>query len=302
MQNTEKRALLVSPRGFCFGVERGIKILDDTLAHGQGTVYVRKEIVHNTVLVDHYKSLGVAFVDELDEIPEGSVAVFSTHGVAPSVRDEATRKNLTVVDATCPLVTKVHNEAVRFKEQGASIILVGDAAHPEVIGIMAEAPGNIHLVRYESDIGLLEGVDEKNVAWISQTTLNFDETEKIVERLREKYPLLQDPPQSDICYATRNRQLAVRNVASECDLFIAVGSEKSNNTNKLAEVALEAGARKAIRVDKPEELSGVDLSSIVTIGITSGVSVTEKQLEGVVAYLEGLGYLRKEEAATRWRL
>ena len=297
MQNEEKRVLLASPRGFCIGVERGINMLKDAIQKEQSPIYVRKEIVHNTVLIDYFKSLGVVFVDEVDEIPNGSVVVFSTHGVAPSVREKAREKNLKVIDATCPLVTKVHNEAIRFSELNYSIILVGDANHPEVIGVAAEAPNNIQVIRDENDFEKITGIDDSRIAWLSQTTLNFDDTQKIVGRLREKYPALQDPPQSDICYATRNRQIAARAIAEECDLFIAVGSKNSSNTNRLAEVASEAGANKAVRVDKPEELDNVDYSSVKTIGVSSGVSVTEEQLMGIIARLKEKGYGRIEERA-----
>jgi len=291
----EKRILLASPRGFCFGVNNAINILEDTIKQEKGTVYVRKEIVHNIVLVDHFKSLGVVFVDEVDEVPTGGVVVFSAHGVAPSVRKNAKARNLKVIDTTCPLVMKVHNEAIRFKEQGCTIILIGEIDHKEVIGIVGEAPENIQVIRSEMDVDNLTGIDSSRVAWLSQTTLNVDETKRIVERLREKYPLIKEPSQSDICYATRNRQLAVRNIANECDIFIVVGSKNSSNTNRLAEVASEAGAKKVVRLDKPEELDSVDFSLISTIGITSGVSVEKDQLESIIMYLGKIGYTYIEE-------
>jgi 4-hydroxy-3-methylbut-2-enyl diphosphate reductase len=291
----EKRILKASPRGFCKGVERGIKILEDTIRQEKGTVYVRKEIVHNTALVDHFKSLGAVFADEIDEIPNDSVVIFSTHGVAPSVREKAAEKNLKVIDATCPLVTKIHEEAIKFKNQGYTIILIGIPGHPEVIGTAAEAPDNIRVIRDERDFDNLTGIDGSRVAWLSQTTLNFSVTKHIAERLREKFPLLQDPPQSCICYATRNRQAAVKFIADKCDLFIVVGSEKSSNTQRLAEVASESGAKQAFRIDTPEELHGVDFSAVFTIGISSGVSVADNQLRDVIAYLEGIGFNDTEE-------
>jgi 4-hydroxy-3-methylbut-2-enyl diphosphate reductase len=291
----EKRILLASPRGFCMGVERAIKMLEDTISHESGTIYVRKEIVHNVALVEHFKALGVVIVDEVDDVPEGCIVVFSAHGVAPSVRENAKVRNLKVVDTTCPLVTKVHNEAIRFKEQGYTIILIGEAGHKEMIGVMGEAPDNIRFIQSEKDIDNLTGIDGSRVAWLSQTTLNVDETLKIVEKLRERYPLIQDPPKSDICYATRNRQLAVKNIANECDLFIVVGSKTSSNTKRLAEVASESETTKVIRIDEPEELIGVDFSSFQTVGVSSGVSVTNEQFMRVIVYLQKIGYTYVEE-------
>jgi len=281
-----KRILLATPRGFCMGVARGLRMLDDAVAQAQGTVYVRGEIVHNTVLVKQYKARGVVFVKEIDAVPEGGLVVFSTHGVAPRVRENAAKKGLTIVDATCPLVAKVHDEAVRFRDAGYSIVLIGDARHPEIIGVVGEAPEHIHVIRDERDFDKLAGIDESRVAWLSQTTLNVDDTQQIMEKLREKFPLLQDPAQASICYATTERQRAVRQIAPECDLFIVVGSAQSNNANKLVEVALQAGARRAVRVDAPEELDGVDFSDINTVGVTAGASVAEAQVESVVDYLE----------------
>lgn len=291
----EKRILLVSPRGFCMGVERAIKMLEDTISRESGTIYVRKEIVHNVALVEHFKSLGVVIVDEVDDVPEGGVVVFSAHGVAPSIRENAKARNLKVVDTTCPLVTKVHNEAIHFKERGYTIILIGVDGHKEVIGVMGEAPDNIRVIYSEKDVDNLTGIDGSRVAWLSQTTLNVDETMKIVERLREKYPLIQDPPKSDICYATRNRQLAVRNFANECDLFIVVGSATSSNTKRLAEVASESETTEVIQIDEPEDLICVNFSTIQTIGVSSGVSVTDKQLMRIIMYLKKMGYTHVEE-------
>ncbi|MCL1969727.1 MAG: 4-hydroxy-3-methylbut-2-enyl diphosphate reductase [Bacteroidetes bacterium] len=290
-----KRILLASPRGFCMGVERAIKMLEDTISRESGTIYVRKEIVHNDNLVEHFKSLGVVIVDEVDDVPEGCVVVFSAHGVAPSVRENAKIRNLKIVDTTCPLVTKVHNEAIRFKEQGYTIILIGEAGHKEVIGVMGEAPDNIHVIQNKEDVDNLTGIDSSRVAWLSQTTLNVDETMKIVEELREKYPLIQGPSKSDICYATRNRQLAVKNVANECDLFIVVGSKASSNTKRLAEVASESRTTKVVRIDGPEELISVDFSSVQTVGVSSGVSVANEQLMRIIEHLKKTGYTCMEE-------
>jgi len=291
----EKRILLASPRGFCMGVERAIKMLENATSQECGTIYARKDIVHNVALVEYFKSLGVVIVDEVDDVPEGCVVVFSAHGVAPPVRETAELRNLKVIDATCPLVTKVHNEAVRFKEQGYTIILIGEDGHKEMIGVIGEAPDNIRFIHGEKDIDSLTGIDDLRVAWLSQTTLNVDETLKIVERLREKYPLIQGPPKSDICYATRNRQMAVRNITNECDLFIVVGSKTSSNTKRLAEVASESKTTEVVRIDEPEELVGVDFSSIQTIGVSSGVSVTNEQLTRIIAHLQKIGYTNVEE-------
>ena len=290
----EKRVLKASPRGFCFGVNRGIKMLEDTIRRENCTVYVYKEIVHNIDLVNRFKSKGVKFVDGIDEIPPGSLVVFSTHGIAPSVEEKAKSLSLRVIDTTCPLVTKVHKEALRFREEGCTVILIGDKNHEEVIGVAGEAPDNILIVWDEKDFDKLPEIDGSHIAWLSQTTLNCDDTKQTVDRLREKYPLLQDP-RSDICYATRNRQSAVKNIANECDLFIVVGSEKSSNTVRLTEVALTAGAAKVIRIDSAEELDNVDFSSVSTIGITSGVSVTNKLFNSITARLGETGYNQQEE-------
>ena len=291
-----KRVLMASPRGFCYGVARANKMLEDTLiAEKAETVYIRKEIVHNAALVEHFKSLGVIIVDEVDEVPEGCVVVFSAHGVAPSVREKAKARNLKVVDATCPLVTKVHNEAIRFKEQGCTIILIGETGHKEMIGVIGEAPDNIRFINGEKDFDSLSGIDGSRVAWLSQTTLNVDDTQKIVEKLREMFPLIQDPPKSDICYATKNRQLAVKNIANECDLFVVIGSKNSSNTKRLAEVAIESGANKVVQIDDPEDLISIDFSSVITIGVTCGVSVADEQWLRIIRYLRGLGYTNEEE-------
>ena len=291
----KKRILTASPRGFCFGVERGIKILEEAIKQEKGVVYVRNEIVHNVLLTERFKSRGVIFVEELDEVPDGGAVVFSAHGVAPAVREEALRKNLKVYDATCPLVTRVHEEAVKFKNQGYTIVLIGIPGHPEITGITGEAPDNIRFIRDERDFGALDDIDDKSgVAWLSQTTLNADAVSRTVEKLREKFPRLKDPSKSCVCHATKNRQAAVRKIAGECDLFIVVGSEKSSNTQRLKEAAVESGAKTAVRIDKPEELRGADFSSVYTVGIASGVSVSEDILESVVTYLNELGYGEEE--------
>lgn len=291
----EKRILLASPRGFCFGVERAVRMLEDAIRREPGTVYVRQEIVHNTALVERFKALGAVVVDEVDQVPEGGVVVFSAHGVPPSVREQAARRRLRVVDTTCPMVDRVHREAVRLRERGYTIVLIGRAGHKEVLGIMGEAPEHIRFIQDESGVDGLCGIDGAHVAWLSQTTLNVDETMRIVRRLREKYPLLLDPPHACICRATRDRQLAVRSIAGACDLFVVVGSAASSNTQRLAEVALSAGAARAVRVDEPEELDGVDFSAVWTVGVSSGVSAADGQLARVLSYLKKLGFADVEE-------
>ena len=277
------------------GVERAVRMLEETLRREEGAVYVRREIVHNNALMERFKSMGAVVVREVDEVPEGGLVVFSAHGVAPSVRERARARRLRVVDTTCPLVEKVHKEAVRLREEGRDILLIGEPGHKEVEGVMGEAPENIRLIHREEDVAALEGIDGSRAAWLSQTTLNVDETARIVERLRERYPLIQGPPKSDICYATKNRQAAVKSIAGECGLFIVVGSVTSSNTRRLAEVAAEAGAASALRIDGPEELDGVDFSGVRTVGVSSGVSAAEEHLERVLDYLRKKGYAQVEE-------
>lgn len=286
----KKRILLASPRGFCQGVRNAIKMLSDTITQETDKVYIRKEIVHNTALIEHFKSLGAVIVDEVDDVPEGGVVVFSAHGVAPSVRERAKARNLKVVDTTCPLVTKIHKEAIRFRDEGCTIILIGVPGHKEVVGVTGEAPDNILVIQNEEDVDNLTVIDPHNVAWLSQTTLNVDETQKIVDKLREKYPQIKGPSKPDICNATKERQLAVRRIANECDLFVVVGSSTSSNTKRLAEVASESITTTVVRIEEPDELSSVDFSSIQTVGVTSGVSVDDEQLNRVITYLEQNGY------------
>ncbi len=291
----DKRILLASPRGFCFGVGRAIEMLNSVIERESGPVYALHEIVHNTALVNRYKALGVRFVQELEQVPQGGTVVFSAHGVAPSVREQAADRRLNVIDTTCPMVAKIHREAAALKERGCSIILIGKAGHNEVAGIAGEAPAQTQVIQSVADVDRITCVDSAHIAWLSQTTLNVDDTQRIVERLHEVFPLIQDPPQSDICYATRNRQLAVKSIAGECELFLVAGSANSSNTNRLVEAAREAGAAAALRIDTPEELAGVDFSRVFTVGLSAGVSVEERQLKGVVAYLNQIGYHRAEE-------
>lgn len=293
----EKRILLASPRGFCMGVERAVRMLEEALRREQGTVYVRRELVHNVALMERFQSLGAVVVREVDQVPPGGTVVFSAHGVAPSVRERAGARGLRVVDTTCPLVEKVHREAARLREEGYTILLIGEPGHKEVEGVMGEAPERIRLIPSSGAPcpGCLDGIDGSRVAWLSQTTLHVDETARIVEGLRKRFPLIQGPPKSDICYATKNRQAAVKSIAGECGLFIVVGSKTSSNTRRLAEVAAEAGAGRAIRIDEPEELEDLNFSGVETVGVSSGVSAGEEQLDRVLSDLKKRGYARVEE-------
>lgn len=293
----EKRILLASPRGFCMGVARAVRMLEDAL--GRGPVYVRRELVHNAALMDRFRSLGAVVVREVDEVPEGETVVLSAHGVAPSVRERARARGLRVVDTTCPLVEKVHREAVRLREEGYTILLIGEPGHKEVEGVTGEAPERIRLIPSGGTpcSGCFDGIDGARVAWLSQTTLHVDETARIVEELRRRFPLIQGPPASDICRATRNRQAAVKRIAGECGLFLVVGSGNSSNTRRLTEVAAQAGAGRALRVDGPEELEAVDFSGVETVGVSSGASTAEEQLNRVLSALKDRGYTRVEERA-----
>ena len=293
----EKRILLASPRGFCMGVERAVRMLEEALRREQGTVYVRRELVHNAALMERFQSLGAVVVREVDQVPPGGTVVFSAHGVAPSVRERAGARGLRVVDTTCPLVEKVHREAARLREEGYTILLIGEPGHKEVEGVMGEAPERIRLIPSSGAPcpGCLDGIDGSRVAWLAQTTLHVDETARIVEGLRKRFPLIQGPPKSDICYATKNRQAAVKSIAGECGLFIVVGSKTSSNTRRLAEVAAEAGAGRAIRIDEPEELEDLNFSGVETVGVSSGVSAGEEQLDRVLSDLKKRGYARVEE-------
>ena len=295
-----KKILLASPRGYCAGVDRAVTAVEQALERYGTPVYVRKEIVHNKFVVESLTERGAIFVHELDEVPEGARVVFSAHGVAPSVYEAATARNLQVVDATCPLVTKVHKQAVRFAAEDYDILLIGHAGHEEVEGTQGEAPEHIHVVNSAADVESLPVRDPEHVAWISQTTLSVDETHSTVAALRERFPALIDPPSSDICYATQNRQGAVKAMAPQSDVVIVVGSANSSNSVRLVEVALEAGAGAAYRVDKAAELdpAWVQAPGVSAVGVTSGASVPESLVREVVAKLQGLGFASIEQVAT----
>ncbi|HEY0561125.1 MAG TPA: 4-hydroxy-3-methylbut-2-enyl diphosphate reductase [Frankiaceae bacterium] len=287
---TEKRVLLARPRGYCAGVDRAVQTVERALAQYGAPIYVRKQIVHNIHVVRRLEDLGAVFVEETTEVPEGAIVVFSAHGVAPTVHGEAAERSLRTIDATCPLVTKVHNEARRFAETDVDILLIGHEGHEEVVGTTGEAPDHIHLVDGPAQAEHVQVRDPSRVAYLSQTTLSVDETEETVAALRRRFPLLQGPPSDDICYATQNRQTAVKQIAAEADLLLVVGSPNSSNSVRLVEVALDAGARASYLVDDAGELDEGWLAGVTTIGVTSGASVPEELVAGVLAWLAERGW------------
>ncbi|MDX2355841.1 4-hydroxy-3-methylbut-2-enyl diphosphate reductase [Dietzia sp. PP-33] len=290
-QPATKRVLLAEPRGYCAGVDRAVETVEKSLAKYGAPLYVRKEIVHNKHVVESFTDQGVIFVDETDEVPHGSNLVFSAHGVSPAVRESALQLELKTFDATCPLVTKVHTEVKRFAREGYQILLVGHEGHEEVEGTAGEAPDVVTLVDGPDSVDALDiPVETEKLIWLSQTTLSVDETMETVRRLKDKYPTLIDPPSDDICYATQNRQVAVKTMAPQCDLVIVVGSQNSSNSVRLVEVALQAGARDAHLVDYAKEIDTSWFEGVDTVGVTSGASVPELLVRGVVDLLADHGY------------
>ena len=285
-----KRVLLAEPRGYCAGVDRAVETVERALEKHGAPVYVRHEIVHNRHVVDTLAQRGAVFVEDTAEVPEGAIVVFSAHGVAPTVHESAAARSLQVIDATCPLVTKVHNEAKRFAREDYDILLIGHEGHEEVIGTAGEAPDHVQLVDGPDGVEAVTVRDPDKVVWLSQTTLSVDETMETVARLRERFPTLQDPPSDDICYATQNRQGAVKAMAPECDLVIVVGSRNSSNSVRLVEVALGAGAAAAHLVDYAEDIDPGWLDGVTTVGVTSGASVPEILVRGVLDRLAEFGY------------
>ncbi|WP_381794468.1 4-hydroxy-3-methylbut-2-enyl diphosphate reductase [Streptomyces niveus] len=285
-----KRVLLAAPRGYCAGVDRAVIAVEKALEQYGAPIYVRHEIVHNKYVVQTLQKKGAIFVEETAEVPEGSIVMFSAHGVAPVVHDEAADRKLATIDATCPLVTKVHKEAVRFANDDYDILLIGHDGHEEVIGTSGEAPDHITLVDGPGDVANVEVRDESRVVWLSQTTLSVDETMETVDKLKEKFPLLISPPSDDICYATQNRQIAVKQMGADADLVIVVGSKNSSNSVRLVEVALGAGSRDAHLVDSADEIDEAWLEGVTTVGVTSGASVPEILVEGVLEWLTGHGF------------
>jgi (E)-4-hydroxy-3-methyl-but-2-enyl pyrophosphate reductase (IPP and DMAPP forming) len=293
-----KSVVVAAPRGYCAGVDRAVITVERALEVYGPPVYVRKQIVHNRHVVEDLEARGAIFVEELDEVPTGATVVFSAHGVSPAVHAEAAARGLKTIDATCPLVTKVHHEAKRFAGQGVQILLIGHAGHEEVEGTTGEAPEHIQLVQHPSDVDGVQVDDPDKVAWLTQTTLSVDETAETVTRLRERFPNLIDPPSDDICYATQNRQQAVKQIAGHSDLVIVVGSRNSSNSVRLVEVALESGATAAFRVDNASEIDPSWLDGVNSVGVTSGASVPDDLVQGVLDYLQSQGF----PAATEERL
>ena len=291
MPGTSGQVLLADPRGYCAGVDRAVITVEKALDLYGAPVYVRKQIVHNKHVVNDLAARGAIFVEELDEVPHGATVVFSAHGVSPAVHAEAAERSLKTIDATCPLVTKVHHEARRFAAEDYRILLIGHAGHEEVEGTAGEAPEHITLVEHPDDVAALEFPEGTRLSWLSQTTLSVDETMETVRRLREKFPQLEDPPSDDICYATQNRQVAVKEIAKDADLVIVVGSANSSNSVRLVEVALEAGAKASYRIDDISEIDEAWLDGVSTVGVTSGASVPDDLVQDVLLYLgeRGIG-------------
>lgn len=292
---SSKRVLLASPRGYCAGVDRAVQTVEQSLVLYGTPLYVRKEIVHNKFVVEQLQQRGAVFVDELSEVPNGATVVFSAHGVSPAVHADAAARNLKTIDATCPLVTKVHNEAKRFAADGYRIVFIGHEGHEEVEGTMGEAPEAMLLVDGPEAAATIELPTDEKLIWLSQTTLSVDETLETVDTLKRRLPQLVSPPSEDICYATSNRQAAVKTIAPNCDLVVVVGSGNSSNSVRLAEVALDAGAKASVRVDGADELRDEMLNDVSTVGLTSGASVPENLVQEVLAWLAARGFADVEE-------
>src|SRR5690348_15265171 len=295
MSPSQRRVLLAKPRGYCAGVDRAVQAVEMALEKFGPPVYVRRQIVHNTHVVSTLEKRGAVFVTEVAEVPPGSVVVFSAHGIAPGGRLDAERRELRAIDATCPLVTKVHNEARRFAAKDYDILLVGHEGHEEVVGTAGEAPSRVRLVDGPAGVADVEVRDPSKVVWLSQTTLSVDETVETVDALRERFPSLLDPPSDDICYATQNRQAAIKVIAGQADLVLVVGSTNSSNSVRLVEVALDGGADAAYLVDDASALRPEWLEGVSTIGLTSGASVPEELVDGMLARLAEGGFDQVEE-------
>ncbi|MFI8851417.1 4-hydroxy-3-methylbut-2-enyl diphosphate reductase [Streptomyces sp. 891-h] len=285
-----RRVLLAAPRGYCAGVDRAVIAVEKALEQYGAPIYVRHEIVHNKYVVQTLEKKGAIFVEETDEVPEGEIVIFSAHGVAPTVHQEAERGKLATIDATCPLVTKVHKEAVRYAKEDYDILLIGHEGHEEVIGTSGEAPDHITLVDGPGDVENVEVRDPEKVVWLSQTTLSVDETMETVDALKGRYPNLLSPPSDDICYATQNRQTAIKQVAADADLVLVVGSKNSSNSVRLVETALTHGAKDGHLVDNAEEIDEAWLEGVETIGLSSGASVPEVLVDGVLEWLAQRGW------------
>ncbi len=285
-----KRVLLAKPRGYCAGVDRAVQTVEQALDHYGAPVYVRKQIVHNLHVVRTLEARGAVFVEENDEVPEGSIVVFSAHGVAPEVHEQAAARNLRAIDATCPLVTKVHHEVRRFATDDYDILLIGHEGHEEVVGTSGEAPEHVTIVDGPADVANVEVRDPAKVVWLSQTTLSVDETMQTVDALRERFPLLQSPPSDDICYATQNRQAAVKTIAPQVELFLVVGSANSSNSVRMVEVAAAAGADAAYLVENVDAIDPAWLDGVTAVGLSSGASVPEILVREVCDWLAAQGF------------
>lgn len=294
MRSTPEKLLLASPRGYCAGVDRAVQTVERALDFHGAPVYVRKEIVHNKHVVEQLRSRGAIFVDDESEVPEGSTVVFSAHGVAPSVHENSAKRGLQTIDATCPLVTKVHREAVRFAADDYTIVLIGHAGHEEVEGTMGEAPDHIVLVETEEDVDRLEIADTEKIAYISQTTLSVDETKTIIARLREKFPSITGPRTDDICYATTNRQAAVKQLARACDLVLVIGSQNSSNSRRLVDVTRDLGTDSHL-IDHEGQVDEAWLEGKRVVGITSGASAPEELVQRLVEFFRARGTETVEE-------
>ena len=298
------KVLLASPRGYCAGVDRAVQTVEQALKRFGAPIYVRKEIVHNKFVVQTLADKGAVFVSELDEVPAGARVVFSAHGVAPAVYAQAEERGLEVIDATCPLVTKVHREARRFADQGYDIILIGHQGHEEVEGTLGQAPQKIHVIDTDGDVSTLPDFEttptnrKGQVVWLSQTTLSVDQTAATVQRLQSRFPALISPPSDDICFATQNRQGAVKAIAPQSDVVVVVGSANSSNSVRLMEVAREAGAKASYRVDGAAELDAQWFEGAQTVGVTSGASVPEVLVTEVLSWLAQRGFDQVEEVTT----
>ena len=289
-----KKIILLRPRGFCAGVVRAIDVVRIALNLYGAPIYVRKEIVHNRHVVDELRGAGAIFVEELDEVPAGARVIYSAHGVAPAVRAQARERSLQVIDATCPLVTKVHLEAVKFARKGYTIVLIGHKDHDEVIGTLGEAPESTILVSTVADVDRLQVKDPERVSYITQTTLSLDETRDIVERLKERFPKIQGPAAQDICYATENRQVAVKAVVPLCRLLLVVGSQNSSNSRRLVEVSQKIGVP-AYLIDDSREVQPQWLDNVDTVAVTAGASAPENLVQDLIRSLQGRGYSDLEE-------
>jgi len=293
-EDTEKKIFLLKPRGFCAGVVRAIDVVEIALEMYGPPIYVRKEIVHNKHVVDQLRDAGAVFVEELEEVPSGARAIFSAHGVSPQVREQARVRDLQIIDATCPLVTKVHLEAIKFARSGYTIVLIGHKDHDEVIGTLGEAPAQTVLVSSPEEVDALNVPDAARVCYLTQTTLSLDETRDIVSRLKERFPLIQGPPAQDICYATENRQMGVKAVAPFCQLLLVVGSMNSSNSKRLVEVCENTGVRSYL-VDDESDVNPAWLTNVKTVAVTAGASAPENLVQNLVAWLQRNGFHGLEE-------